>query len=154
MLKYLIGAVLLILSVFAGYVFSYKYYERLKFYESFCEFNKRFKTAVSFSFRSFSAVTEDCGKNKFTEALSEYKADKRKNNGALQFLNEEERAYFWNYAENIGTTDRKTQLNMLEEAEKTVCEKYKKCENDYKKYKPIYIKLGFLFGLIIFILIL
>lgn len=154
MLKYLIGAVLLVISVFAGYVFSYKYYERLKFYEGFCAFNKRFKTAVAFTSRAFSSVIDDCGKNKFSVLLSEYKTNKRKNNGALQFLNEEERAYFWNYAESIGTTDRKTQLNLLEEAEKTVCEKYTKCEIDYKKYKPTCIKLGFLFGLIIFILIL
>ncbi len=154
MLKYFAGAILLLLSVYAGYLFSYKYLQRLRFFQNFSDFNKRLSSAVSFSSRAVNSVIREKPDGEFSELLYEYKFGKDKTVKEPRYLTSNERVFFKNYAEAIGSSDKTSQMSYIEEIDKLVTEKLIGCEADYKKYKPIYIKLGFLFGLILFVLIL
>lgn len=154
MLKYFAGAILLCLSAYAGYLFSYKYLQRLRFFQNFSDFNKRLSSAVSFSSRAIGSVIEEKPDGEFSELLYEYKFGKDKTVKEPRYLTSDERVFFRNYAETIGSSDKTTQIGYIEETDKIVTEKLTRCEADYKKYKPVYIKLGVLFGLILFVLIL
>ena len=60
-MKYVLGAVLLSLSTFCGYVLSFRYRERLNFYSDFYGFNERLKTAVSFTLQTLGSLVKDAG---------------------------------------------------------------------------------------------
>ena len=68
-MKYVLGAVLLSLSTFCGYVLSFRYRERLTFYSDFYGFNERFKTAVSFTLQTLGSLVKDDGKSAFPTLL-------------------------------------------------------------------------------------
>ena len=58
------------------------------------------------------------------------------------------------FIEKIGKSDGKTQLDYLNNIEKSILSEYdKSCKNE-EKYKKLYIKMGFLVGLVLLILVL
>lgn len=142
---------LLALSVAAGYIFSIKYRERFEFYTGFAEFNRLMKNAVSFSSESLGDVLKDRA-GVFYVAFNACKNKADKYDSSLKCLTSEERSSFYNYVKEIGLTDKITQLDFINEYENLLTAKLASVEADYKKYKPLFIKLGFLFGLILFIL--
>ncbi|MDY2841984.1 MAG: stage III sporulation protein AB [Candidatus Borkfalkiaceae bacterium] len=152
-MKYVLGAVLLSLSTFCGYVLSFRYRERLNFYSDFYSFNERLKTAVSFTLQTLGSLVKDDGKSDFPTLLRGFINDGKRIKDKPSALSPEERDFFWDYAESIGKSDRFSQLDYLNGSEKTIAEKLKKSESEYKKYKPVCVKLGFLFGLILFVLV-
>ncbi len=153
-MKYVFGAILLISATFAGKLFSLKYKDRLTFYGAFSEFNKKFKTAVGFSFRTLNDTLRSGEQNPFTSLFIRYKDEKEEELKRPSFLTAEEFSFVCEYFENAGLSDKPTQLNYLNGAEEIINEKLKKCETEYLKLKPACVKLGFLFGLILFILVL
>lgn len=153
-MKYVLGAVLLCLSTFCGYVLSFRYRERHNFYTDFFNFNERLKTAVSFTSETLGSLVKDDGKSDFPTLLRGFIKSGERIKDKPSALSTEERDFFWGYAESIGKSDRFSQMDFLNGAEKTIAEKLKKSESEYKKYKPVCVKLGFLFGLIIFVLVL
>ncbi len=150
-MRIIFGLVLLALSVVASCLFSLKYRERFEFYTGFSEFNRLMKNAVSFSSESVGGVL----KNRmgiFYDCFNGYKAGAGENFQLPKFLTDEERSSFCNYVKEIGLTDKITQLDFIGEYENLLSVKLSSAEAEYKKYKPLFIKLGFLFGLILFIL--
>ena len=70
----------------------------------------------------------------------------------INYLSSYEKAFLLEYFENIGKTEKGSQLEFLKKAEERLSTFYKNAIELDKKYKTLYIKLGFLIGLIIFIL--
>lgn len=150
-MRIVFGIVLLALSVVAGYLFSLKYRERLEFFTGFSEFNRLMKNAVSFSSESVGDVLKN-RTGTFYDCFNGYKAESGENFQLPKFLTDEERSSFCNYVKAIGLTDKITQLDFISEYENSLSAKLSSTEAEYKKYKPLFVKLGFLFGLILFIL--
>lgn len=69
------------------------------------------------------------------------------------FITNEEIAYLDGYLDSIGALDAKTQIELLNNAENALKDNLSKCQNDSKRYKSLYVKLGVLIGLLMFVLI-
>ena len=154
-MKIFIGLILLCFCVFISYMLSEKYTLRKKFYNSFLTFCKRLKNEVTFSKETLlSILKKDLDKNDlFFKGLRKrfYNQDNIK--VSFNFLSEDEIDYFKSFIENIGKTNAVQQYEFLSGTEKVIFEKLVVVQEEEKKYKSLYLKLGFLLGLLIFILI-
>ena len=71
----------------------------------------------------------------------------------LKFLSDEESEFLNKYLQNLGRTDKDSQLNLLNSFEPELEKFIHSADNKSKTYRPLCVKLGFLLGLIIFILL-
>ncbi len=148
------GIIVLILSVILGVLLSSKYTKRKDFFLQFSLFNNRLQKEVSFSSASIGNITKNLSKEKdFNQLTADYFSGE-KNLKILSYLSKEENEYFSFYLQNIGLSDRETQLSFISKVEQELNEKVKVSEEEEKKYKSLYVKLGFLFGLIMLIIML
>lgn len=154
-MKIILGIIIMILCVLIGYFYSKKYQERKKCFEDFKNFNGRVKNEVNFSQTSLISIVKSISTDTaFNSYVHGYFIDKNDSIDKLKFFNEHERTFVSDYMKNIGQGDKNSQSQFLESSEKQI-EKYldDAIEED-KKYRPLCIKLGFLFGLIILIILL
>ena len=73
---------------------------------------------------------------------------------AIKYLNEEEMTFLLTYVETVGESDSISQIKFVEGSEKYLENKEMFSAEEYKKYKNLYIKIGILIGLIMFIALL
>ena len=154
-MKIILGIIIMILCVVIGYFYSKKYRERKKCFEDFKNFNGRVKNEVNFSQTSLISIVKSISTDTaFNSYVHGYFIDKNDSIDKLKFFNEHERTFVSDYMKNIGQGDKNSQSQFLESSENQI-EKYldDAIEED-KKYRPLCIKLGFLFGLIILIILL
>ena len=146
-----IGILSLIICTFSGYRLSCKYIERRKFFSDFYSFNEKMINEVSFTQKSLLNLSE-----KEKEAGSDfgnvlYGKIAEQKDISLKYLKEEETVFFNEYVKNIGKSNRESQLVFLTAEKKMIDELRVEAQNDEKKYGKLFVKLGFLFGLIIFV---
>ncbi len=141
-----------VLFGFAGFMLSGKYSDRKNFFESLSAFHKLFKTEMAFTAKTVSEIAEKLDKNTdFYRFFNGYFADK--NFSAPKYLTEEEKEFMGSYFDNIGLSDKKTQLEYCNSLDDRIENFVKNAREENKKYQPLYVKLGVLFGLIVFILL-
>ena len=70
-----------------------------------------------------------------------------------KYLNADESAFLHEYAATLGRGDYETENKKANVSLEKIKERKEKSVDDEKKYKPLLIKLGFLFGAIVFILL-
>lgn len=152
-MKIILGIILVCLSTLLGYILSGKFTFRKDFYNDFYVFNDKLKQEVSFRQTTLISLLKNCGVNDFYVVLRNYIQ-----NNVFSFnktyLNKDEILYFENYLKMIGNGDKNSQIEYLDRINVDLIEKRKQMIDDEKKYKILYIKLGFLFGLILFVLVL
>ena len=68
------------------------------------------------------------------------------------YLNKEEIDFFKAYLTRLGSSDKFSQLSYLEEVGVQIDKRLSVATENEKKYKKLYLKLGFLLGLIAFII--
>ena len=149
-----IGVLSLILCTFNGYRLSVKFNERKKFFSDFFSFNQKMISEVSFTQNPLLKIveSEQGDKRDFIKFISgeinkaEYYVP--------DYLKKEEIPIVKEYANNLGRSDRETQLKFLSSQTKIIENLCASSEKDEIKYKKLYVKLGFLFGLIILIALL
>ena len=141
-----------IVTAILGYLFSARFAEEKDFWNNFEFWHKKIKSEISFTQNSLHEIlSEENDKDVF---LSSAKAFFK--NGitpALNFLSEKENAFFNEYLHRLGTSDKESQIAFLNSMESELLEYVKKSNEKYEKFRPLYVKLGFLFGLILFILV-
>ena len=146
-------AIIPMITAFIGYLFSIRYGQVRDFWDKFGGWHKKIKSEIAFSQNS---LLEIFGGNKkadvFSDYATEYVRSKNKPN-RLNFLSNEETEFLNKYLQNLGTTDKDSQLNFLNSVEPELVSFTQIAEKKCKTYRPLYVKLGFLFGLIIFILL-
>lgn len=146
------GTIFIIISIFLGYRLSTRYTEKKDFYKNFKLFNNKLENEVSFSNNTILSIIKQSDINVlFYNLLSQKILNGQEGN--ISFITKDEKEYFYNYLETIGKTDKATQLKLINATKIYLTEKLKISEEDEKKYKTLYIKMGFLIGLLIFILI-
>jgi len=152
-MKLIFGFLLISLSVYLGKIYSSKYTKIRMFYEDFFEFNRTLINKVSFSNNSIlRIINEDNNDSCFYMIAKKYLIE-HDNAVELDFINLDEINYLKRYLSEIGASDRNNQIKFLNTIDVEVKDKLNLAIDNEKKYKTLYIKLGFLFGLIIFVLV-
>ena len=135
-----------------GYYLSNRFFERKTFFEDFYLFHKNFKSEIAFTSRTVNEILgkeyKDTDFYNFTKNYIEKSQEIKCN-----YLSEEEIMFLKNYLDNLGVSDRKTQMDFYNSLSDKLEEYVLNSRNSLQNYRPLYIKLGFLFGLIIFILL-
>ena len=154
-MKIFLGILVIIFSTFIGYILSKKYTKLKNFYCNFDNFNKMLKTEIAFSQKTLKEIIAEkySINNDFLYSFKLYLENKENFCLNINYLSSDEKAFLLEYFENIGKTEKGSQLEFLKKAEERLSTFYKNAIELDKKYKTLYIKLGFLIGLIIFILI-
>lgn len=157
-MKLLFGIVLLALSTAAGYRLSLKKKRRSLYFSDFRIFHREMMGAATFSKRS---VLEVIGASKsrgdFNNTLAAYRdslQNKKEFEPEFSDLTEEERETVRLYFDQIGKGDGAVQERLLGFYTQKIDELCAASERDRERYAALYIKLGFLLGLILMILVL
>lgn len=161
MVKFLLGVTIVAFTTFCGYLLSKKYRKRKLFFHELQVFNERFLSEISYSRRPIKEfVVKHTFYGEFNELLADFfttiqdgapfSADGFSDYG---FLKEEEKRFIEGYFRMLGRGDSASQ-NAYFSSVKTTLNNYKDAtEIESKKYGDLYIKIGFLCGLLLLILI-
>ena len=165
MLKVVLGAVIVCITTFCGRLLAGKYRRRKEFFVQMSEFNNRFLTEVSYYKRPLIEFFEGYSYRGEYQELLEEVIQKRKGSGVLKgaatsidfssfsFLNADEKALVADYFLTIGKGDSSSQKSYFSGMIENINAIRKRCEDENKKYGELYVKLGFLCGLAILVLI-
>ena len=148
-----IGITGLILCMIFSYYKANKYVKRRQFYFEFYTFNKKLKTEIDFTQKTLTGIINEYQNSDFIDAFRfylKYNIFEFDNN----YLGEEDKNFYKNYLSIIGSGDRISQIQFIDNASEQIDIKYKNSQEEEKVYKKLYYKIGFLIGLMVFILFL
>lgn len=155
-MKTIIMAVIPLLTALLGYLLSVRYGEKRDFWERFSFWHKKIKSEIVFSQNSLPEIFNKNDTSSKDDLFLSVAKDYLINNKVgvkLNFLGKEEKEFIDKYFSNLGKTDKNSQLNLLNSLETELDKFVSDSDNKNKKYRPLYVKMGFLIGLIIFILV-
>lgn len=153
MLNVVIGSIIVAFSTYLGYAVSKKYYYKRKFYQSFYNFNLIMKSEISFGRNTVKTIIDknDDG-GEFYKKIKQYVDNEKYEK--LDYCAESENDFILNYYKTIGEGDAASQTKFVDGADSRLKKFLEEaCQNE-KKYRTLYLKLGFMVGLIIMIIIL
>ncbi len=164
MAKFLLGIAIVVFTSFCGYMLAKKYRQKKHFFIQFTLFNERFISELSYFRRPIREfVLAYSYKGEFAKCLERFLFLNSKeslvfqeelNSSEYYFLKNDEKSTVYNYFSMLGKGDSASQKTYFS----NVRDILKKHENEAciecKKYGDLYIKMGFLLGLLILILIL
>lgn len=162
-LKFLFGVAMVAFSSFCGYVLAKKYRQRKAFFQQLKEFNERYLSEVSYyrrpikTFAASYAYKGDFARllNLFFQYLDngQARAFEVDFKAELPFLRQDDRQVVADYFFMLGRGDSSSQKGYFTGIKDRLSALYNEAISDCKKYGDLYIKLGFLCGLFILILI-
>ncbi len=150
-MRLFLGVICLILCLFVGYVLSQKFSYKKRFYSDFKNFNERLTTEVSFTQKTIFQLIND-NDTDFYKFIKNKISDGESVNP--RYLKKEELEFLDDYISNVGKSDRYTQMLYLNSVKNQIENCFYKSKEDEKKYKSLYVKMGFLIGLIILVVLL
>ena len=163
MLKFVSGIAIVAFTTFCGYIFAKKYRQRRLFFTQLKEFNERFLNEIAYyrrPIREFAASFEYQGEfntllQTFFLNLEDHSVKDRKiyDFPELTFLTKEEKTVVEDYFIMIGKGDSASQKTYFSSVKDRLSKLQTEAENAGKRYGDLYIKIGFLCGLLILILI-
>ncbi len=163
MIKFLLGVAIVAFFSFCGHLLAKKYRQRSSFFKQFKEFNERFLSEIAYYRRPLKDfVTEYAYEGEFGELLKDYFSaiDDRtqvefllSQRDKYSFLNEDERRTVEDYFLMLGKGDSTSQKGYFGSVKEKLTSLRSEAESAAKRYGDLYVKLGFLFGLLILILI-
>lgn len=138
---------------FVGYLFSVKKNQRKNFFTGLKKLNENLINEINFSQNTIPQILSyDTEINRTDTVRYVYELINGENEKRLYYLDKEETDLVKQYVANLGKTDKKGQITMLRSYESKFNEYADKAEKENKRAKSLYIKVCFIFGLIIFIL--
>lgn len=154
MLKFLLCALMFSLCVGCAYWLTRRYKKRKDFFYNLDLFNERLVNEVSYTKIPLPAFAE---KYEFTGDFKKMLTDKKDDFQAekydFEYLTEDEKKFLCDYFRMVGGSDAASQKTYLSALRKEIEERRRTSEDIYKKYFALYLKLGFLAGLVLVILI-
>ena len=154
MLKFLLCALMFSLCVGCAYWLTRRYKKRKDFFYNLDLFNERLVNEVSYTKIPLPAFAE---KYEFTGDFKKMLTDKKDDFQAekydFEYLSEDEKKFLCDYFRMVGGSDAASQKTYLSALRKEIEERRRTSEDIYKKYFALYLKLGFLAGLVLVILI-
>lgn len=164
MQKFIAGIAIVAFTTFCGYFLAGKYRKRKLFFKELQAFNERFLSEIAYYRRPVREfVSKYAYKGEFDELLREYFARQQTREGAdtgllgsprYAFLRAEEKRVVEDYFLMLGKGDSASQKGYFSSVKETLAKLQKETETACKQYGDLYIKLGFLCGLLILILML
>jgi stage III sporulation protein AB len=161
MTKFLFGVALVGFTSFCGYFLAKKYRQRKNFFAQFHAFNERFISEVSYyrrPIREFVGAYSYHGE--FQMLLSDFlRASKQKevrfeaDRAEYSFLKRDEQSAVQDYFMMLGRGDSASQKAYFSSMNDTLAKWHTESVSLSKKYGDLYVKLGFLCGLFLLILI-
>ncbi len=163
MLRFLSGIAIIAFTTFCGYLLSKKYRQKKLFFQQLKEFNERFLSEIAYyrrPIREFVAGFRYQGE--FNSLLEEFFStmETRSSNDRkvfdlpdYSFLTAEEKGIVADYFLMLGKGDSISQKEYFSSAKERLFKLQTESEKDCKRYGDLYIKIGFLCGLLILILI-
>lgn len=163
MLKVLLGVAIVAFTTLCGYLLSRKYRQRKQFFRQLSEFNERFLNEISYYRRPIrDFITTYAYQGEFHDLLQSYLMNLEQSSPnpmqlleepAYAFLKEDEKTLITNYFFMLGKGDSSSQKGYFNSVKSVLGKWQSDAVETGKKYEDLYIKLGFLCGLFILILI-
>ena len=163
MVKFLLGIAIVAFTSYCGFVLAKKYRKRKLFFAQFKEFNERFLSEVSYYRRPLGEfASKYVYKGEFQNFLHNFFAEIDELSQSsereitfddCEFLSGEDKDVIEDYFKMLGKGDSASQKTYFTAAKERITKLSADAENEYKKYGDLYVKLGFLCGLLILILI-
>lgn len=157
MLKVLLGCCIIAFGCFCGYLLAKRYRQRRHFFRQFFEFNERFLNEIAYYRRPIQEfVSKHSYYGDFEVFLKSYFTSLKGGDFEIleyTFLKEEEKAFLYDYFQMLGKGDSASQKAYFSSAHLTLAKWKENSNQEGKKYEDLYIKLGFLCGLFVLILI-
>lgn len=161
MTKFLFGVALVAFGSFCGYFLAKKYRQRKKFFAQLRVFNERFISEVSYYRRPIREFANSYAfQGEFHSLLLDFLQNMEQNGAPLSiewskysFLKKDEQAAVQDYFLMLGRGDSSSQKAYFSSVSGTISKWTSDANTAAKKYGDLYIKLGFLCGLFILILI-
>ncbi len=163
MIKFLLGVVIVAFTSLCGRMLAKKYRVRKDFFKQLKEFNERFLSEISYMRRPLKDfVSSYAYQGEFKELLRDYfrALDEQIPSGVLfferenySFLTEEEERTVADYFSMLGKGDSASQKGYFTSVRERLSAMQLESEKDAKRYGDLYVKIGFLCGLLILILI-
>ena len=151
-------------TAFCGYLLSKKYRQRKLFFLQLKEFNGRFLNEISYYRRPIAEFVSGYSYQGEFQTLLVLFFEKIKERSASEkvFLDDEEFAFLTrdekrlveDYFQMLGKGDSKSQKDYFSSVKDCISKLQTETETDCKKYGDLYVKIGFLCGLLILIIIL
>ena len=161
--KFFLGVAIVAFTSFCGYVFAKKYRIRKLFFSQWKLFNERFLTEITYYRRPLAEFSsKHIYKGEFDALLEGYFEALPKNIGEFRktlqssdyaFLSAEEKTSVLDYFSMLGKGDSASQKAYFTAVKDMLIKFQAEADATYKKYGDLYIKLGFLCGLLLLILI-
>ena len=148
-----VGICSVLLSTIIGYLSSQKYRLIKDFYLSFSAFNKRLLNDIGFYQKSLIGIFNDYNdENDFFICAKAYvvmgeSIIKKK------YMTSDDFEFFEKYLKELGNVDKSLQLKHLSSYDELILDKLKISAENEKKFKNLYLKLGLLIGIILFIIV-
>ena len=163
-MKIILGIAIVCFTSYCGCFMAKKYRIRKRFFLQFYEFNERFINEITYYRRPIGEFIKNATyKGEFKSLIEVFFArlsvDSTKNVGVAPFLKEydflkaDERSFLEDYFSMLGKGDSFSQKEYFSGARKTLSEWKAQSEKDCASRENLYLKLGFLLGLAILILI-
>ena len=164
MIKFFLGVAIVGFCAFCGYLFAKKHRQRKLFFVQFSTFNERFINEISYYRRPLAQFASVYAyKGEFALLLECFfkdvdnaprRLDEYLEGNTYSFLKKEEKGFIKEYFLNLGRGDSASQKTHFSSLQTPLQKQREEAETTCKKYADLYIKLGFLFGLLVLILIL
>lgn len=163
MLKFIVGISLVVFGSFCGYFLARTYRKRRLFFAQFQEFNERFLTEISYSKRPladfFAGFQYDgsfaCLLTDFYNSIESWGENGRDvlNMPDYDFITKQEKTMLFDYFLMLGKGDTISQKGYFSTLKLELSKLQNETEIANKRYGDLYVKIGFLCGLLILILI-
>ena len=163
MVKFLLGIAIVAFTSYCGFIFAKKYRKRKLFFVQLKEFNERFLGEVSYYRRPLGEfISKYVYKGEFQVFLQNFFAEidelsqsneKEISFDECEFLKDEDKNFIQDYFKMLGKGDSVSQKTYFSAVKDGLAKLCADAEREYKKYGDLYVKLGFLCGLLILILI-
>lgn len=162
--KLIVGILLVCFTTFCGYLFARKYRQRKKFFTQWTLFNERFLSEIAYYRRP---IKEFYQKYEYESEFNEFLLDfiKVLSHGApkketydkileeFPFLEKEDKSQIVDYFLMLGRGDSGSQKSYFSSAKASLSTRLGEVENQAKRYGDLYVKLGFLLGLALLVII-
>lgn len=167
MVKFILGLAIVCFTSFCGYMLAKKYRQRKNFFAQMNEFNERFLSEIAYYRRP---IKEFAGKytykGEFDDLLCAF-VESLGNGGketedmlahkqtlpVYTFLTKDETVFVNDYFLMVGKGDSSSQNAYFTSVKGSLGDYKKKSAEECSKYGELYLKLGFLCGLMILVLI-
>ncbi len=164
MAKVLLGIAMIAFTTFCGYLLAKKYRKRKEFFNQLYDFNERFLNEIAYYRRPLKEFfSKYAYKGEFEKLLWIYSesieaqkpmVEELFESAEFDFLRKEEKSVVGDYFNMLGKGDSASQKNYFSSIKNSLTALQTGAIQESKKYGDLFVKLGFLCGLLILILLL